>query len=169
MELASIVKKRAETDKPKARREGWGDGGAAPYFWIAPIDDDLREVVEEESVDPERPFRTEKVDGFRPKKVKNVDPARQTENLIYHAITGWEEFTVADLRSLVSLKYEVPNAGIDLTAVIDFSEGNRRFLGQASSDQFRAWVLTVTSDIASYHAGLEREATGNSPSTSAGA
>ena len=168
MKLSDVIKKRPEAEKPKARREGWGEGGTAPYFYIAPISDEIRDAVEEESVDHDKPFRTEKVDGFRPKKVKNIDPKRQTENMIYHAITGWDEFTLGALRSLMSLDYSVPSS-IDTKTPIGFDEDSRRTIAQSSSDQFRAWVLTVTSDIEAYHAEMEQEAVGNSLSTSAGA
>lgn len=168
MNLRTLVKKRSEP-RVHTRTEGWGDAGDAPFFTIAAIDRTLAERIEEESVNPEKPFRTEKTDGFRPRQVPNIDPELRTENLVYHAIRGWEEFTVGHLPSVISLDYDLHEvAALDKSTPMDWSDDNRRVIAQASSPQFRAWVLSVSSDVAAYHAEAERVQTGNSLSTSAG-
>lgn len=156
MKILEAVQKR-EVGAKRVRREGWGESGQEPFFSIVAIDKELSEKIEDASIDPDRPFKTEKVDGFRTRKVANVNPESRMENLTYFCIDSWDGFLWEHMQSIASLDYRVSLAGVDPKSAVEFTDENRRAVAMIASTQFRSWVLSIASDVAAYHAEMDKE------------
>ena len=144
----------------------WGEEGTEPSFMIQCVDDDVWDEIEEASIDQDEPWKTEKVDGFRPKRVKNVDQALRARNSVKYLVKGWNGLTAEAISTVVPMTKAI--ATKDPKDEFEFSPANLDALGDICSPAFCIWVIRCASDMASFHAANVEEEVKNSQSTSGG-
>ena len=120
--------------------------------------DDLLEEIQEAAVDPEQKTRTERVRGFRVKKVPNVKDELVGKATLEKLIKGWRRFEIGMLGELMDpTKAVITLDGVKADTALPYADGTKAELAEFSGLWFREFLSEASVSYADFQKEQEEE------------
>lgn len=130
-----------------------------PHFHIRPLGKQALEHARDRAVDPKRPTRTERVDGFRVRKVPNIDSELLSQELMRYAVISWRGLRTKHLPDLIDPERFEVEPGEDQE--LPFSEETLAELIDKGALWFVNWISNESAGFSAAVEGQRAEQVSN--------